>query len=301
MQIAANKVVDGHVDEDEDDDEESQKLNRDGRRVKRALKKQGVYGDSDSDDDDKNPYASVSVALFDALELAHQLWQYCRRRTRKKRMTIYSVLMTQQRRPRQSCHSLHREPTPPHLRSRTRSLALVPGLPFLVRAPVRPVLRHLRNLRHRLPLTKGKAKAKVEPRPQSLAPAPLMDLHLPSQSRRTPPRAQAALAFLQHPSLPNEPPVLFLPRVKRVGRVAAPLRTSGVTVVGEPLVLLLLEGVEREALSLTTVWLDQYQAALWPGAWVHLVPSLPVEVLVRLEAAQKGRGTQVQLPLLEVL
>ena len=64
MQIAANKVVDGHVDEDEDDDEESQKLNRDGRRVKRALKKQGVYGDSDSDDDDKNPYASVSVALL---------------------------------------------------------------------------------------------------------------------------------------------------------------------------------------------------------------------------------------------
>jgi hypothetical protein len=53
-QIAANKTTDGVVDDDEDEDET---LTREGRRMKRALQKQGLGYGSD-DEDSQNPYAS---------------------------------------------------------------------------------------------------------------------------------------------------------------------------------------------------------------------------------------------------
>lgn len=54
-QLAANKTVDAGVDDEESDDDES--LTKEGRRMKRALKKQDLTYDSD-DDEAHNPYAS---------------------------------------------------------------------------------------------------------------------------------------------------------------------------------------------------------------------------------------------------
>ena len=54
-QIAANKTADGGVVEDNEDEDEI--LTREGRRMKRTLKKQGLGYDSD-DEENRNPYAS---------------------------------------------------------------------------------------------------------------------------------------------------------------------------------------------------------------------------------------------------
>jgi transcription initiation factor TFIIF subunit alpha len=60
-QIAANKTVDGGV--DDSDEEEEQHLTGEGRRMKRALGKIDQAYDSD-DDDRKNPYASSVRILW---------------------------------------------------------------------------------------------------------------------------------------------------------------------------------------------------------------------------------------------
>ena len=54
-QVAANKTVDGRIDDSDDEDE--QHLTGEGKRMKRALGKMDQAYDSD-DDDRKNPYAS---------------------------------------------------------------------------------------------------------------------------------------------------------------------------------------------------------------------------------------------------
>jgi len=75
-QIAANKTNDAGVVEDDDDDDET--LTREGRRMKRALQKQGLGYDSD-DDESQNPYASE--ARYCPCASAFCSFACCRRKT----------------------------------------------------------------------------------------------------------------------------------------------------------------------------------------------------------------------------
>lgn len=69
-QIAANKTTDGGVIDDDEDEDET--LTREGRRMKRALQKQGLGYGSD-EEESQNPYASEVCCGSYALSPAYPL------------------------------------------------------------------------------------------------------------------------------------------------------------------------------------------------------------------------------------